>query len=830
MALIDVVKAGLDAEALVAELWEKKMKTYNGTRRGRASLLGLLVAACLIVLAACDSGGTKPTSSKTEPNTGCVNIRELDTRVGEPTAFGITTAFVVTDCKTGKGVSGLTTTSFTIEENGKPVDAIESASVILSRTAEPYLTIVLDNTPTVRQSGATDAIADGAIALVENLSQAAPNARVAVIWLDIKADVKQPFTNNFAAAKSAIEAYKSAPAGTPSTNLYGGLVAAVELSKQAQQARKDSLRNGVLTYGNIVVFTDGADNAAISTLQDAQTAVAETKDEVQMVGFKHSDELEPETFKQLGNAPAVLVTTIDELKTAFATKASQIASLSTGTYVLGYCTPKAAGTHTVTIRVPGKGASEPVQFDASKFQSQGGPACGVEAFQVACDGVECGGLWCGGCSDTCNAQNVCECSGGKAGANCDTCLNPLKEFPCDKCLPLYTGAECDQCADPKFTGPLCAQCADPKFTGPLCDQCADPKFTGPLCAQCADPKFTGPLCAQCVDQFTGPLCDQCADQFTGPLCDQCADPKFTGPLCDQCADDGDLAILIDDGGSKKVVCAHDYPAWGVVDEAPKTFTNNGDGTVSDSKTGLMWQLTTSSGSEWAAAKKYCDDLSVGSKKDWRLPTQFELESLVDFAATEPPSIAAPFASTTNASGSWSATPVSGGKIGWVVDFKQGDSIEDSYLSGVRCVRSSGSSTPVVPANSRYEVNTSAKTVFDKATGLTWQREPPVTGGSSGEGRFIWADAKQYCEDLELGAQNDWRLPGIVELRTLVSRKTTGTAIADVAFPNMPVNGTSAYWSATSFQPDPIAAWLVGFVKGTSTSNGVNNNYRVRCVR
>jgi len=551
----------------------------------------------LALLAACGSSGTTPPATKAEPSTSCVKVRKLDTRVGEPTAFGITAAFMITDCGTGKGVSGLTTTSFTIEEDGKAVDAIESASVILSRTAEPYLTVVLDNTPTVRQSGATDAIADGAIALVDNLSKAAPNARVAVHWFDIKADVKQDFTNDFAKAKSAIEAYKTASAGTPSTNLYGSIVAAVGLSKQAQQARKDNQKNGVLTYGNIVVFTDGADNAAINTLQDAQEAIADTNDEVQMVGFKHSDELDPETFKKLGNAPAVVVTSIEKLKSAFAAKADQIASLANGTYVLGYCTPKAAGTHTVTIRLPGKGASDPVPFDATPFQTQGGPACGVDKFQKACDGLMCGGLWCGGCFDTCNAQNVCECTGGKGGAKCDICLNSHKEFPsCDKCLPLYTGADCDQCADaskggdlcdgcanfgfalpgckackPEFTGANCDQCSNlntalptcttcqPEFKGAACDECANehaalpncktcqPSFAGDQCTECASPNAVYPNCAQCKPGFTGIACDQCSNPnmalpgctackpaFTGPNCSQCVNANAVGPDCQAC--------------------------------------------------------------------------------------------------------------------------------------------------------------------------------------------------------------------------------------------------------------------------------------------------------
>lgn len=134
------------------------------------------------------------------------------------------------------------------------------------------------------------------------------------------------------------------------------------------------------------------------------------------------------------------------------------------------------------------------------------------------------------------------------------------------------------------------------------------------------------------------------------------------------------------------------------------------------------------------------------------------------------------------------------------------------------------------ANGRYVVDATAKTVYDKVTGLTWQREPPTTGGD-GTGRFQWAAAKTWCADLVLAGQSDWRLPGIVELRTLVKRnKASSPAIDSVAFPNTPVSGTSYYWSATPYQGGSSYAWDVGFDGGYSNDDYVTNDYRVRCVR
>ena len=67
------------------------------------------------------------------------------------------------------------------------------------------------------------------------------------------------------------------------------------------------------------------------------------------------------------------------------------------------------------------------------------------------------------------------------------------------------------------------------------------------------------------------------------------------------------------------------------------FTNNGDGTVTDNNTGLIWeQKTDDDGSRdkdltytWEQALDYCENLRLGGHTDWRLPNYKELESLID---------------------------------------------------------------------------------------------------------------------------------------------------------------------------------------------------------
>jgi len=59
---------------------------------------------------------------------------------------------------------------------------------------------------------------------------------------------------------------------------------------------------------------------------------------------------------------------------------------------------------------------------------------------------------------------------------------------------------------------------------------------------------------------------------------------------------------------------------------------NGDGTVTDRATGLMWQQADSGrGMDWAAALQYAETLTLAGHDDWRLPSAKELQSLVDYS-------------------------------------------------------------------------------------------------------------------------------------------------------------------------------------------------------
>ncbi|MGB5747697.1 MAG: DUF1566 domain-containing protein [Desulfobacterales bacterium] len=64
--------------------------------------------------------------------------------------------------------------------------------------------------------------------------------------------------------------------------------------------------------------------------------------------------------------------------------------------------------------------------------------------------------------------------------------------------------------------------------------------------------------------------------------------------------------------------------------ASDRFVNNGDGTVTDTKTGLVWAAKDNGEHiNWRDASSYCQSFSGGGNTDWRMPKLEELKTLYD---------------------------------------------------------------------------------------------------------------------------------------------------------------------------------------------------------
>jgi len=259
-----------------------------------------------------------------------------------------------------------------------------------------------------------------------------------------------------------------------------------------------------------------------------------------------------------------------------------------------------------------------------------------------------------------------------------------------------------------------------------------------------------------------------------------------------------------------------------------TYKDNGNGTVSDLVTGLMWQQDPGAKVAYDQAVAGAAGCRTGGYDDWRLPTIKELYSLMDFSGIDPdPSnydasmlrpfidkatfkfrygneqdgeriIDSQFATSTRYVG----TTMHGNETMFGVNFADGRI--KGYPIRIRHRNEKTYHVLYVRGNPGYGKNrfedNGNYTITDHATGLTW------TKADSGKG-MDWPEALAYAESLELAGNSDWRLPNAKELQSIVdytrSPDTTGSAAIDPVFDTTEIRNESGkidfpwYWTSTS---------------------------------
>jgi hypothetical protein len=117
----------------------------------------------------------------------------------------------------------------------------------------------------------------------------------------------------------------------------------------------------------------------------------------------------------------------------------------------------------------------------------------------------------------------------------------------------------------------------------------------------------------------------------------------------------------------------------------------------------------------------------------------------------------------------------------------------------------------------------AEVFKDTDTGLFWQ--------DNKDAKVIkknWDRAKVYCEKLILLGKNDWRLPSIKELQTIVDVTKKWSPAIKGGFKN--VSSYSDYWSSSEYMSNSYMAWKVDFKDGATYKLTKSKISYVRCVR
>jgi len=265
------------------------------------------------------------------------------------------------------------------------------------------------------------------------------------------------------------------------------------------------------------------------------------------------------------------------------------------------------------------------------------------------------------------------------------------------------------------------------------------------------------------------------------------------------------------------------------------YQDNGDGTVTDLVTGLMWAQSVDmdgDGDIDATDKKTFDEAVAGADSydlvgydDWRLPTIKEQYSLILFSGVDPSGYEGsstdgliPFLDTdffdfaygdTDAGERIIDSQYASSNLYVAGDLLFGVNFADGRIKGYGLMMPFGPGEKTffvqyVRGNTEYGINIFADnsdgTITDNATGLMWMQ-------NDSQAAMNWEDALSYAENLEYAGYSDWRLPDVKELQSIVdytrSPSTTGSAAIDPLFSYTEMVNEAGeadypfYWSSTT---------------------------------
>ncbi|OKY76083.1 MAG: hypothetical protein BM485_05430 [Desulfobulbaceae bacterium DB1] len=283
------------------------------------------------------------------------------------------------------------------------------------------------------------------------------------------------------------------------------------------------------------------------------------------------------------------------------------------------------------------------------------------------------------------------------------------------------------------------------------------------------------------------------------------------------------------------------------------FSDNGDGTITDHLTGLIWlqdggclgslswqgamDAATNAGQKDEKAK--CAGLQAHD--DWQVPEIDQLEGLFNAEEVSTPVWMNKQRFRNIQPGLyWSRTGSTNQYGAWAFDLANGEVRQAGKVDHHFCllVRSSAKDSPALtgPKDSSGQatrfVDNNDGTVLDKQSGLMWLKDASCLGRNSWSqaltnvGSLNNDPAALQCRELQ-ARYTDWSLPNRHELRSLVDHRQDLPALPE----NHPFAGVQThYWSSTTTTGEPTRAFELTLATGSLTAAEKGKKFGIWAVR
>ena len=303
------------------------------------------------------------------------------------------------------------------------------------------------------------------------------------------------------------------------------------------------------------------------------------------------------------------------------------------------------------------------------------------------------------------------------------------------------------------------------------DDCEFEKCYAESCSQGKGECFdnTGVVVCDCHDGYSGDYCENCADGYFKDYDGTCLNgglQHFTVPPTgsDICQD---LTTTLSACPAQGEAFYGQDAQYSGLNKVLHITTVGDEDIAEDVLTGIVWQVNVADTLRtWQESMDYCANLEYANASDWRLPTIHELMSIATHAGGNVVLMEEVYPEwseydfwTFNRS---TATTVDAWSINSDADIEEHD---ESELLRARCVRKN-SAYP--KTDTRYAVKTELnfpddEVVVDNITQLMWKN----SDWDSPEFNSNWEGSLSICENLNYAGYDDWRLPNINELVSLL---------------------------------------------------------------